>query len=376
MNFDLSDEQKMFAESAARYVRERSNIEDKRKSSASNEGFSSQHWSQFAEMGWLALTLPERVDGLECEIADLTVLMEQIGRGVFHEPLIDTAVLSASLLSNAGNNALAETVLRGIGAGEQIVSLAHIEGDERCECSTDLNRLATTATKTSNGWTLNGSKQRVFHAPAANQFLVSAQADGQAALFCVAADATGISQQSYQLIDGSHAGDITFNNVEVSADALLLNGSDLQAALEIAFDKATLADCARALGSMELVMEITADYLKTRVQYGKPLAQFQALQHRMAEMLVEYEQSQSILYRALSLFDDANTRHAGVSAAKVLISKAARWVTGQCIQLHGGIGVTEEYMVGHHYKAMLTFEQRFGDSNWHLDQCDSLIDHN
>ena len=217
---------------------------------------------------------------------------------------------------------------------------------------------------------LNGEKQRVFYAPTASHFIVSASCNEQGyALFVVPADNAGISIERYRLIDGSPAGDVSFNNVKVSTANLIANAEVAQNNLHRALDKAIMADCARALGSMQAVMDMTQDYIKTRVQYGKPLAQFQALQHRMAEMLVEYDQSHSMLYRSLSLFDDESRRREAASAAKVFISKAARWVCGQGIQLHGGIGTTEELAVAHHYKAALTAEARFGDSEWHLGQC-------
>lgn len=370
MNFNLSDDQKLFVESASRYVRERSSIEHKRSSAKNEEGFSREHWQQFAEMGWLALTLPERVDGLEGTITDLYVLMEQVGQGVFHEPITDTPVLCGTILASA-NTPAADAILSQVGTGEAIVALAHIEAGSRCEMTTSVN---TRAVPTAHGWQLHGAKERVFYAPQADQFIVSAQLDNALALFLVAADTKGLCINRYPMIDGSHAGDITLEHVELDESALLLQGEAAEAALNLALDKAIVADCARAVGSMELVMGVTAEYLKTRVQYGKPIAQFQALQHRMSEMLVDYEQAVAITYRALSLFENAAQRPAAVSAAKVLVSKTGRWVVGQGIQLHGGIGVTEEYAVGHHYKAMLTLEQRFGDSEWHLKRCESLID--
>lgn len=371
MNFNLNDEQNMFVESAARYVRERSNIEDKRQTAASEAGFSKTHWAQFAEMGWLALNLPERVDGMACGMTDLALVMEQIGKGAFHEPLIDTPILCGTLLSSVENNDHSDSILAGIATGEQIVALAHVEYDGRCEWTTEVK---TQAKASDAGWLLSGEKQRSFYAPQANHFIVSAECNGETAFFLVDANSEGISMDTYQMIDGSHAADISFKHVAVATDNKLLSGEAAQHALSLALDKSVLADCARALGSMEIVMAMTADYIKTRVQYGKPLSQFQSLQHRMSEMLVEYEQAQSIFYRALSLFDNEAERGPAISAAKVLISKAGQWVVGQGIQLHGGIGVTEEFAVGHHYKAMLTLEQRFGNSDWHLDRCDSIID--
>lgn len=374
MNFHLTDEQTMFADAASRYIRERCSIEDKRRSTHNEAGYSTVHWQQFADMGWLALTLPERVDGLGGTISDLMVLMEQLGHGAFHEPIVDTAVLAASLLSDA-NNTSADALLARIGSGDAIVALAHTDGEGRCEASTAIPaHITTLATQTTDGWQLSGQKQRVIHAPQSSHLLVTAMIDQELGLFCVNTTSEAISQQRYALIDGSQASDLSFEQLTLNKDALLLRGEAAITALQTGFDKATMAECARAIGSMEFCMAITADYLKTRVQYGKPLAQFQALQHRMAEMFVELEQSQAILYRALSRFDDSEQRRPAVSAAKLLISKAARWVTGQCIQLHGGIGVTDEYAVGHHYKAMLTFEQRYGDSDWHLDVCAAALD--
>src|SRR5690606_4309423 len=247
-----------------------------------------------------------------------------------------------------------------------------IEGGGRCEFDTPL---ATTATAAGDGWRLEGTKQLVFGGHNAGLLVVGARLEGgELGLFAVAADSAGLSRTNYRLIDGSRAADVRLDGVSVPGDALLLRGQAARDALALAIDKCIIAGCGSALGTMETVMAMTADYLKTRVQYGKPLAQFQALQHRMAEMLVETEQARAMLCRALSLFDDPAQRPAAVSAAKVLISKAARWVTAQGIQLHGGIATTEEYAVGHHYKAMLAFEQRFGDSDWHLARCDTLID--
>jgi len=371
MHFNLTDEQTLFVESASRYVREQSNIEDKRKTTAQVTCFSPQHWQQFAEMGWLALTLPEQADGLDCGINDLFVLMEQIGRGVFHEPVVDTPILCGSILADSLDNPLALAALQQIGSGETIAALAHIEPNQRCEFSTEVN---TSASKSNEGWLLNGSKQRVFYAAQAQQLIVSALIDNETALFIVDTSSAGLNIDAYAMIDGSHAADLILSDVAVPENALLLRGNSATNALNLALDKAIVADCARALGSMEAVMAMTAEYIKTRVQYGKPLAQFQALQHRMSEMLVEYEQANAIMYRTLSHFDNPENRRSAVSAAKVIVSKAGKWIAGQGIQLHGGIGVTEEYAVGHHYKAMLTLEQRFGTNDWHLRQCGSIID--
>lgn len=371
MNFELSEEQHQFAESAARYVRDRCSIESKRAHSHTPDGFSHQHWANFADMGWLALMLPEAADGLAGGIDDLAVLMEQLGHGLLHEPIVDSPILCGQLLAQCAHNTAATDVLKAIGSGTAIVALAHSEANGHCEYSSEIN---TSAIKTASGWCLSGTKCRVFYGTQAHYLLISAQLDDELAWFLSATNGAGLSADSYSMIDASPAADIKIDQLHLTETALLLHGEAACAALHASLDMATLADCARALGSMAAVMHSTADYLKTRVQYGKPLAQFQALQHRMSEMLVEYEQAQSIVYRALSLYDDPAQRPQAVSAAKVLVSQSARWVTAQAIQLHGGIGVTEEYSVAHHYKAMLSLEQRFGDSEFHLDRCASSLD--
>jgi alkylation response protein AidB-like acyl-CoA dehydrogenase len=365
MDFELSDEQKMLADAAQRYVREKCGLEARRAASATPDGFSREHWNQFAEMGWLALPIPEDAGGLGGSESDITVLMEQLGEGLVAEPFVDTAILCGTLIAHSGNAAQRSLLLEGIAAGEYIVTLAHIEGDGRSEYATPVS---TSATRNGDGWKLNGTKQRVFHGQSADYWLVTAQMDGGTGLFAVAKGTAGVQLASYQMIDGTRAADITFSDAPLGADALLLQPPATLAALEEALDRANLATTAAAIGSMEAVMATTAEYLKTRVQYGKPLSTFQALQHRMAEMFVETDQAHSILYRTLSIAASGNKAEFGkaVSAAKALVTQACQFVTAQGIQLHGGIGVTEEYVIGHHYKAMLVYEKRYGDASFHL----------
>ncbi|MFA7555275.1 MAG: acyl-CoA dehydrogenase family protein [Spongiibacteraceae bacterium] len=370
MNFELNDEQRMLVDAAGRYVRETFDLELRRKVSATDEGFSRDRWANFADMGWLALSLPEEADGLGWGVIELSLLMEQLGRGLINEPVIDTSILCASVLSSASNNTKSLDLLSRIGTGAAIVALAHIEPGGRSEFETTID--ATLTAKTGE-LVLNGTKRYVYFGHVADQLLVTAKLDGEQVVVVVPSEAEGIRCNSYVVIDGTRAADITFSNVSVEKDAVVLRGAAVTAALELAFDLSIVANCSAAVGSMETVMDMTAEYLKQREQYGKPLAQFQALQHRLAEMLVETEQARSILLRTLSLFDDPIERRAAVSGAKVLISKSARWVAGQGIQLHGGIGTTEEFAVGHHYKAMLVLEERFGSSDWHLDQCANKI---
>ncbi|WP_236200995.1 acyl-CoA dehydrogenase family protein [Pseudomonas pseudonitroreducens] len=369
MNFDLSDEQKMLADSAERYIRDRYPFEERRHVFSNPNGFSRQQWQHFADMGWLALGIPEECGGLGGSAFDQALLMEQLGGGLVVEPVVDTAILCARLLQASENLELRERLLGRIAAGEVVLALAHQEGHSRHEYDTEV---LTKARPVAGGWSLSGVKHRVFHGGSSDHWLVSAEIEGTGdlALFLVDRHPVGANLESYELIDGSRAADIVFDHVMVAESALLLRGEATQEALEEALDYAILAMSAACLGSMEFVMALTADYLKTRIQYGKPLAQFQALQHRMAEMFVETDQARSMLYSAIRAFEsgDAAARRQSASGAKVIVARAQYFVSGQGIQLHGGIGTTDEYVVGHHYKAAVMYDKRFGDSEFHLDR--------
>jgi len=369
MNFDLSDEQKMLTDSAARYIRDRYPFEERRQVFNNPNGFSRQQWQHFAEMGWLALGIPDECGGLSGSAFDQVLLLEQLGAGLVVEPVVDTAILCARLLHASENSEQRARLLSRIAAGEVVLALAHQEDHSRNEYDTEVR---TKARPVAGGWSISGVKHRVFHGGSADHWLVSAEIEGTGdlALFLVDRHPVGAQLESYELIDGSRAADITFDHVVVAESALLLRGEATQDVLEEAFDHAVLAMSAACLGSMEVVMALTADYLKTRIQYGKPLAQFQSLQHRMAEMFVETDQARSMLYSAIRAVEsgDASARRLAVSGTKVIVARAQYFVSGQGIQLHGGIGTTDEYAVGHHYKAAVMYDKRFGDSDFHLDR--------
>jgi alkylation response protein AidB-like acyl-CoA dehydrogenase len=372
MDFALTDEQKMLADGAARYVRERCDLESRRKAAASEDGFSRRHWRHFADQGWLALTLPEAAGGLEMTVEDMSILVEELGRGLVCEPLVDSAVTCAHLLSASGSEA-ARAILADIATGEAIVTLAHLEEGDHSEYDAPV---ASRAERIDDGWTLSGTKTCVFYGASATHFVVSARNNGDDGygLFLVAADADGIRREGYSLIDGTRAADVHFDNVRVPASALLHEPATAATVLESALDRAVVIFGAGVVGSMEAVLELTSEYLKTREQYGKPLASFQALKHRMSEMLVETEQARSALYSALAAIDsdDGQRRRRAISGAKALIAQSGHFVIGEGIQLHGGIGVTEEYAVGHHFKALIVYDKRFGDSDFHIERCGQI----
>ncbi len=375
MNFDLSDEQRMVAESATRFVREQCTLERKRDIARGDDGFSRERWAEFAGMGWLALPVPEDRGGLGGGPVELALLMEALGRGLVNEPVVDSAVLCGALLAHTQAQGQATRLLDALISGDALPTLAHLEGGDRSEYQA---QVTTTAHRAGDGWQLSGIKHLVRHGHAASHWLVTARVAGVGgcALFAVDRSAAGVQVKSHRLIDGTRGADLCFDAVALPADALLLAPAHTAAALEDALDRAVLALCAAALGSMEAVMAMTADYLKTRVQYGQPLARFQALQHRMAEMFVETEQARAALWRAVAAVDagEALERARATSAAKWLVTRAGLFVTGQGIQLHGGIGVTEEYAVGHHYKALVAFDKRLGDADFHLLRSSDLFE--
>ncbi|MDB5885595.1 MAG: putative acyl-CoA dehydrogenase [Polaromonas sp.] len=373
MDFNFSDEQRMLAEAARRYVRERCTLEKKREMSRTADGFSRVHWADFANMGWLALPVPEALGGLGGGPVEMALLMEEFGRGLVNEPVVESSVLCGALLAQAQGRPTA--LLEALAAGDAIVTLAHMEGGDRSEFEA---RVASHARRDGDCWRLSGTKHLVRHGASASHWLATARIDGHEgfALFAVERNAAGATVQSHLMIDGTYAADLHFEDVALSADALLLMPDKANTALQSALNQALLALCAAAIGSMEAVMAMTADYLKTRVQYGQPLARFQALQHRMAEMFVETDQSRAALYRAIAAVETGEPLAAAqaLSAAKWLISRAGLFVSGQGIQLHGGIGVTEEYAVGHHYKAMVSFDKRLGDADFHLLRSSELFE--
>lgn len=373
MDFDLSDEQRMLVDGAQRYVRKECGVEARRASAESADGFSRARWAAFAELGWLALPVPEDAGGLGGSDVDIALLAEEFGRGLVSEPFIDGAVLAATLVARSAGP-LREELLTRIAAGDALLALAHLEPGGRSDYDTPV---ATRAVRDGDGWRLDGVKHLVIHGAAASHWLVTAALDGQPGfgVFLVPRDSAGVAATAYSLIDGTRAADLRLTGVVLPADALLLDPAQAGSALEEALDRAVAAATAMAIGSMEAVMALTADYLKARVQYGQPLARFQALQHRMSEMFVETDQSRSSLFQALAALEsgDPARRRRAVSGAKWLTARAGHFVASQGIQLHGGIGITEEYAIGHHYKAMVVFDKRFGDADFHLERAGGLI---
>lgn len=363
MDFNLNDEQQMLRDGVERFVRENYKFETRRDLLTTAEGFSRDNWQQYADLGWIGMSFPEDAGGLGFSFVETAIILEQFGRGLVMEPYAVNAVLCARIIERSGSKAHRDALLPAISEGKLLVALAHAEAGSRF----DLKAVkATTAKAAGKGFTITGTKTLVLGAPTADKLIVSAAVSGGFALFLVDRKAAGVTLREYRLIDGSGAADIEFKD---AAAEQLVDAKNAYDVIEEATDRATLGAVAEALGAMEQVLDITAEYLKTRVQFGQPIGKFQALQHKMAEMFVETQETRSILYRGLASIDaDPKARRAAVSAAKVFVGNAGRFVGGQGIQLHGGIGVTEEYSVGHYYKKLVTIEKLYGDTDHHLER--------
>lgn len=368
MDFNLTDEQQMLRDGVRRFAVERYSFEARKRLLATPERFSQHNWSTYAELGWLALALPEEVGGLGCSFVETAIVMQELGRVLALEPYATSAILGAHMIGASENNEQRVELLSLLGSGELRVALAHSEPDARYE----LNAVRlTTAHATDDGYVLSGGKTLVFDAPSADRLIVSAAfgAEGSFGLFVVPTDGSGVIMNAYPLIDGTRAADIELSAVRLPKSALLVEPRRALDVLEEAIDRTVLAQVAEALGAMEAVLDITNGYIKQRVQFGQPIGKFQALQHRMAEMFVEAQATRSILYRGMALLEAAPAeRKRAVSAAKVVACNAGKFVGAQGIQLHGGIGMTEEHSIGHYYKKLVAFEKRFGDTEFHVSR--------
>jgi alkylation response protein AidB-like acyl-CoA dehydrogenase len=367
MDFNPTNEQLMLRDSARRFVSNEYSWDVHRALSRSELGYSADHWRSFGEFGWLGLGLPESVGGLGCSFVETAILMEELGRALVLEPYVSSAVLCAYVLDRCGNKATRLQALRQLITADCRLALAHWEPSQRYDHSLPHAR----ATRTEAGFALNGEKSLVLDAHAADHFIVSACLEDERnySLFLVSRTAPGLRITVYPLIDDSRAADIRLDHVFVPASALLEAPIVSSAILEEAIDRATLARSAEALGAMEAVMQVTADHLKSRVQFGQPIGKFQALQHRMAEMFIEVQEARSILYCGLANIDAAPAqRSKAIAAVKVVVANAGCVVGGSAIQLHGGMGLTAECSVGHYYKKLLAFGMIYGDVDENLDR--------
>ena len=368
MDFNFKEEQLQFADALKRWVTKDYGFEERKKIIHSASGVSDAAWSTLAELGMTALPVPEEQGGFNGSAVDMLVVMQELGRGLVVEPYLAT-VLGAHFLKLGGAHG---ALLEQVAGGELKLACALLEKQSRH----DLADIATTATTSAGGFVLNGTKTVVVHGGQAGMLIVSARSSGEqrvregVSLFVVPAQAEGVAVTDYRTLDGQRAATIVFTNVQVGADALLGaegKGWDL---LDHGADYGATLLCAEALGAMEAIFGATLDYLKTRTQFGAPIGKFQALQHRMADMYIHLEQARSmaILAAVKMASEDAVERRRTVSAAKFRVGQALKFVGQQAVQLHGGMGVTDELPAAHHFKRLTMIEVSLGDSDHHLQR--------
>ena len=364
MDFDLTDEQRLLSDSVIRFVADRYSFEERLKIMKEPEGWSRAVWGEMAELGLLGMPFSEEDGGFGAGGVETMLVMEALGRGLVVEPYLSTVILAGGALRLAGSATQKEARIPAIVTGERIMALAHSEpGALRHTLEA-----RTTATRDGDGWRIDGAKVAVLHGASADELVVSARADAGTSLFLVPGDASGVRRVSQRGYDGVPVASITFDGVTVDVDALLGAEGAGATILPALFEEANAALAAEAVGAMADTLDLTTDYLKTRQQFGVSIGSFQALQHRAVDMLIQLELSRSMAtLAALSLTAEPEERRRNIAAAKVQIGRAGRFIGQQAVQMHGAIGITAEYKVGHAFKRLTAIDALFGDADHHVD---------
>jgi len=368
----MTEELALLKESAERFVEKEYGFERRRALAAGDAGFDRALWARFAELGWLAAPLPEDCGGLGGSILEVAVLMEALGHGLVVEPYLATVVLGAGLVARAGNEAQRRALLPAVAEGRLLLAFAQVEPQARY----DLADVETRAKPDGEGFRLSGRKSLVFHGASADRIIVSARSAGARrdraglGLFLVEREAEGLGVRAYATVDGLRAADVTLEQVRVGPEACLGDPGDALPAIEQVVDQACVALAAEAVGIMDAMVAQTRDYLKTREQFGVPIGSFQVLQHALVDMFAACELSRALTLRAAATLAEAGPAEAAqaASAAKVQIGRAGRLVGQSAIQLHGGMGMTEELAIGHYFKRLAMIGQTFGDADHHLSR--------
>ena len=376
MDFSFSEEQTLLKESIERFIQNDYGFNERQATVKSEADFNAAHWRTFAELGWLAVPFAEEDGGFGGGPVESIAMWEQFGKGLLIEPLLATVVLAGGALRLAGTKAQKQAALTGIISGESQGALAFAEPQGRY----NLADLTTGAERRNGGWRLNGYKAVVLNGPSADWLVVSARTGGAqrdesgVSLFLVPADVEGVSRRNYPTVDGFAASEVTFEDVDLDADALLGEEGGGLAVLEQVIDEGILAVGSEAVGCMEVLYKDTVEYCKTRKQFGQPIGKFQVLQHRMVDMFMEHEQAKSLMYMAAMRMAEGYGPEAqkAVSAFKVQVGKSGRFVGQNAVQLHGGMGMTDELNIGHYFKRLTMIDALFGNVDHHLKRFGSL----
>lgn len=370
MDFDLSEDQRLLKEGVDRLLTERYDFAQRKKYLGGPRGWSGELWSRYAEMGLLALSFAESDEGLGGSVVDTMIVMEAFGRALVLEPYLATVILGGGCLRFGGSPDQRARLIPRICDGSLLLAFAQAEKQSRYE----LADVATVARRSGDEWLLNGRKRHVLHGDCADRLIVTARLEGDRrersglGLFIVDGHAGGVSRRGYVTQDRLRAAEIAFEDVRVGPDSVIGEPGAALPIIERAVDSAIAALCAEAVGAMGRAHEITLDYLKVRKQFGTTIGSFQVLQHRAVDMLIKVEEARSMAMYAAMMSDepDALERARAISAAKVQIGHSGKFVGEQAIQLHGGIGMTDENQVGHYFRRLTMIEFLFGDTAHHL----------
>ncbi|MDC0590745.1 acyl-CoA dehydrogenase [Gammaproteobacteria bacterium] len=371
MNFELSEEQKMIQQSVERFVQENYDLINRIKISSEDPGYSKDYWSSMAELGWLGLAFEEEDGGFGGNQIDTLVLMEQFGKGLVLEPFLANVVLGGGAIKRGASQTIKDSIIPGIMDGSMHVTLAYAEEQSRF----DIEDVASSAREEDGNFIINGKKSMVLNAESADKIVIVARTSGSQvdengiSLFIVDATSEGIERENFPTVDGLRASEVIFENVKVPSENLIGEKDKGFEILQAVVNDAILALAAEAVGAMEVLYKDTVEYTQQREQFDHALSDFQVLQHRMVDMFMEYEQCKSLLFRAtMETVQDPKLSQRTVHALKHLIGKSGIFVGESAVQLHGGMGVTEELRIGHFFKRLLVIDSQFGNADFHLNK--------
>ena len=370
MDFSLTEEQRLLKDSVDRFVRESCPLDRRRALVSGEPGYSEESWLRMAALGWLGAGLPEAYGGIGGGPVETMLLMEAFGAGLVPEPYFPSVVLGGNLVAAAGSEARKQSLLPALAAGDLKLAFAFVE----IQAGYDLFDVETTAERRGGGYVVNGAKGVVLGAPTADRIIVCARTAGGSrdrdgiGLFLVDRAADGVRLRGYPTVDGLRAAEVAFENVVVDEDAVLGDPGGAWPVIEAVAERAVAALCAEAVGAMDAIVRGTAEYLKTRKQFGRPIGTFQVLQHQFADMVIALEEARSMAYAATLRLQEPDPvlRAKTISGAKHVIGRNGRLIGQRGIQLHGGMGMTEEMDVGHYFKRLTMIDLMFGDHAYHL----------
>ena len=375
MDFNFNEEQTLIQGQVAQFIQRDYGWEKRQSLVSSDLGFSEENWKIFAELGWLGISLSEESGGFGGTALESMIIMEEFGKGLVVEPFLETVILCSNLIDCCGTDEQKEEILGQVIAGDMHLALGFTEPQSRF----NLADVTTEAKLKDGNYVVNGFKSVVMNGPNANKFIISTRTSGKQTdkdgitLLVVDANQDGVSIRNYPTVDGRRASELTLENVILPSSCLLGSEDEGFKPLEDAIDNATLGICAEAVGAMEVLYKTTVEYTKTREQFGQPIGKFQVLQHRMVDMFMEYEQSKSLLYMAtIKNVEGSPDAKKSISGLKYQVGKAAKFIGQQSVQLHGGMGVTEELNVGHFFKRLTTIISIFGNTDYHLKRYSQL----